>query len=222
VRWLTTPLLPDDYLALFNPLWCGRELRGRVVAIHRETADAATLVIRSSHGWIPSQPRLDWAQAGAVGSHRCRYRGVRHWRTYSLPGPPGRPDGHITITVKAAPQRFVSRYLVGHAAPARSLRWPDRAASSSSQSRRRRVCCSPDGRQRHHARARDAVRPPDRPGHAGRRGSPGCLPLALRRAEMPSAAGCPMWSCCTRYPRQNLIFGEELHALAARFANLRL
>jgi hypothetical protein len=27
---LTTPLHPDDYLRLVNPLWTARELRGRV------------------------------------------------------------------------------------------------------------------------------------------------------------------------------------------------
>ena len=27
----TTPLLPDDYLTLLNPLWSARELRGEVV-----------------------------------------------------------------------------------------------------------------------------------------------------------------------------------------------
>ena len=29
---ITTPLLPDDYLKLANPLWSARELRGRVLA----------------------------------------------------------------------------------------------------------------------------------------------------------------------------------------------
>ena len=28
-----TPLLPDDYLELINPLWTTREVRGRVVAV---------------------------------------------------------------------------------------------------------------------------------------------------------------------------------------------
>ncbi len=28
---VTTPLLPDDYLHLANPLWTARELRGRVL-----------------------------------------------------------------------------------------------------------------------------------------------------------------------------------------------
>ena len=48
---LTTPLLPDDYLTLLNPLWSSRELRGRVEEVIRETDDAATLVIRPGWGW---------------------------------------------------------------------------------------------------------------------------------------------------------------------------
>ena len=40
---LTTPLLPDDYLSLINPLWSARELRGRVEKVVPETDDAATL-----------------------------------------------------------------------------------------------------------------------------------------------------------------------------------
>ena len=34
---ITTPLLPDDYLHLLNPLWSARELRGRVVEVVPET-----------------------------------------------------------------------------------------------------------------------------------------------------------------------------------------
>ena len=44
---LTTPLHPDDYLSLINPLWTARELRGRVEKVVPETEDAATLVILS-------------------------------------------------------------------------------------------------------------------------------------------------------------------------------
>ena len=32
----TTPLLPDDYLHLINPLWSARELRGRVEDVVKE------------------------------------------------------------------------------------------------------------------------------------------------------------------------------------------
>ena len=45
-RRITTPLLPDDYLRLANPLWSARELRGRVLDVRRETHDSATLVLK--------------------------------------------------------------------------------------------------------------------------------------------------------------------------------
>ncbi len=41
-----TPLLPDDYLTLLNPLWSARELRGEVIDVHKETEDTATVTIR--------------------------------------------------------------------------------------------------------------------------------------------------------------------------------
>ena len=46
---LTTPLHPDDYLSLINPLWSARELRGRIEKVVPETEDSATLAIRP--GW---------------------------------------------------------------------------------------------------------------------------------------------------------------------------
>src|SRR5436305_582518 len=39
VRSLFTPLLPDDYLELINPLWSTQELRGRVERIGRRLED---------------------------------------------------------------------------------------------------------------------------------------------------------------------------------------
>jgi stearoyl-CoA 9-desaturase NADPH oxidoreductase len=48
---ITTPLLPDDYLKLANPLWSARELRGRVLDVRRETTDSATLVIKPGWGF---------------------------------------------------------------------------------------------------------------------------------------------------------------------------
>src|SRR4051794_41472626 len=48
---ITTPLLPDDYLKLANPLWSARELRGRVLEVRRETVDSATLVIKPGWGF---------------------------------------------------------------------------------------------------------------------------------------------------------------------------
>jgi hypothetical protein len=47
----TTPLLPDDYLKLVNPLWSARELRGLVVDVRRETEDSATVTIKPGWGF---------------------------------------------------------------------------------------------------------------------------------------------------------------------------
>jgi ferredoxin-NADP reductase len=105
LTWLTTPLLPDDYLGLVNPLWSTRELRGRVEAIWPEAADAASLVIRPGRGWTGHR-------AGQYVRVGVDIDGVRHWRSYSLSSPPQRLDGCITITVKALPAGLVSNHLV--------------------------------------------------------------------------------------------------------------
>jgi len=106
---LTTPLLPADYLDLFDPLRRGADLRGRVVAVEPETADAATIVLR---------PGADWA--GHVPGQYVRIGvdvdGVRQWRAYSLTHGP-RADGHISITVKAVPGGKVSNHLVHRTQP---------------------------------------------------------------------------------------------------------
>jgi ferredoxin-NADP reductase len=102
-----TPLVPADYLDVFNPLRAGADLRGRIEEIHPETADAATIVIR---------PGADWA--GHVPGQYLRIGidvdGVRLWRAYSLTHGP-RQDGRISITVKAVPDGKVSNHLVHRA-----------------------------------------------------------------------------------------------------------
>jgi ferredoxin-NADP reductase len=110
ITWLTTPLLPDDYLGLVNPLWSARRVRGRVEAVLPETADAATLVIRSGRGWAGHR-------AGQYVRVGVDLDGVRHWRSYSLSSPPERADRQITITVKADPSGLVSPYLVRRVTP---------------------------------------------------------------------------------------------------------
>lgn len=102
-----TPLVPADYLDLFHPLRSGAELRGRVVAVEPETADAATIVIRPGSDWAGHVP----GQYVRVG---VDVDGVRQWRAYSLTHGPRR-DGRISITVKAVPGGVVSNHLVHHA-----------------------------------------------------------------------------------------------------------
>jgi ferredoxin-NADP reductase len=107
---VTTPLLPSDYLDLVNPLRAGADLRGRIEAVHPETEDAATIVIKPGRGW-----------RGHVAGQYIRLGvdvdGVRLWRAYSVTSPTSRADGRITITVKAMPDGKVSNHLVRKVKP---------------------------------------------------------------------------------------------------------
>ena len=107
VARLTTPLLPDDYLHLVNPLWSARELRGRIVSVRQETPDSATIVIRPGWGF-------DFGYAPGqyigIGLH---IDGRWHWRSYSLTSSPTWDDKVISIAVKAMPEGFLSSHLVG-------------------------------------------------------------------------------------------------------------
>ncbi|MDV7084848.1 ferredoxin reductase [Rhodococcus sp. IEGM 248] len=103
---LTTPLLPDDYLHLANPLWSARELRGQIVEVRAETADSATIVIKPGWGFdFDYEP----GQYIGIGLH---IDGRWHWRSYSLTSPPNWDDKLISIAVKAMPEGFLSSHLV--------------------------------------------------------------------------------------------------------------
>jgi stearoyl-CoA 9-desaturase NADPH oxidoreductase len=110
VSSLFSPLLPDDYLELINPLWSTQELRGRIERIDAETADAVTVLIRPGHEWMGHRPG-QYLRIGVVVD------GIHHWRAYSLTSEPGRPDGCISITPKRVEAGKVSPYLTGGARP---------------------------------------------------------------------------------------------------------
>jgi stearoyl-CoA 9-desaturase NADPH oxidoreductase len=103
-RAFTTPLLPDDYLEMINPLWSTRELRGRVERIRREAGDAVTVEVRPGHKWDGHEP----GQYIRVGFD---IDGKRHWRAYSLTSEPDRPDGYISITPKLVDSGVVSPFV---------------------------------------------------------------------------------------------------------------
>jgi stearoyl-CoA 9-desaturase NADPH oxidoreductase len=112
-RALATPLVPTDYLNLFNPLLSPSQLRAKVIEVRPETRDATTLVLRPGRGWHSYR-------AGQYIRIGADIDGVRHWRAYSLTSPP-RTDGCISITVKAIPDGLVSNYLVRRARPGLTL-----------------------------------------------------------------------------------------------------
>jgi ferredoxin-NADP reductase len=148
---ITTPLLPDDYLKLANPLWSARELRGKVVEVRRETVDSATLVIKPGWGFSFDYQPGQYIGIGLLVDGRWR------WRSYSLTSAPvatskpgaapaatskpgaapaatSKPGAApaatskwgtsrtITITVKAMPEGFLSTHLVGGVAPGTVVR----------------------------------------------------------------------------------------------------
>jgi ferredoxin-NADP reductase len=102
----TTPLLPDDYLKMVNPLWTARELRGEVVDVRKETDDTATVTIKPGWGF-----KADYQPGQYVGIG-LRIDGRWHWRSYSLTSVPKRDNKLISITVKATPEGFLSTHLV--------------------------------------------------------------------------------------------------------------
>jgi ferredoxin-NADP reductase len=105
-----SPLLPDDYLELINPLWSTQELRGRIERIHPEADGAVTVVIKPGHKWgghLPGQ----YLRIGVVVD------GIHHWRAYSLTSDSDRPDGCITITPKKVEGGKVTPWLTAHAKP---------------------------------------------------------------------------------------------------------
>lgn len=114
----TTPLLPDDYLHLANPLWSARELRGKVVSVTAEAGDSATIVIRPGWGFS-----FDY-RAGQYIGIGIGVDGRWTWRSYSLTSDPdtSRGDRTIAITVKALPEGFLSSHLVNGLAPGTVIR----------------------------------------------------------------------------------------------------
>ncbi len=113
---ITTPLLPDDYLQLANPLWSARELRGRILDVRRETTDSATLVIKPGWGFEFDYRPGQYIGIGVLVDGRWR------WRSYSLTSTPVTGGRTITITVKAMPEGFLSTHLVGGVAPGTIVR----------------------------------------------------------------------------------------------------
>ena len=110
-----SPLLPDDYLELINPLWSTQELRGRIERIDREAGDAVTVTIRPGFEWEGYEPG-QYLRVGVIVD------GKHHWRAYSLTSDPDRPDGYISITPKLVDEGVVSPYFVEQVKPGAIVR----------------------------------------------------------------------------------------------------
>ncbi len=118
VRSLFSPLLPDDYLELINPLWSTQELRGRIERIDRETADAVTVLIRPGYEWIGPSARPVPADRG----DRRRRPPLARLLADHRSGPPRRADRDHA----EAGRRRQGLPLPGAPCPARGHRPPRR------------------------------------------------------------------------------------------------
>lgn len=110
---LATPLIPSDYLDLFDPLREGADLRGRITSLTKQTEDAVTVTIKPGRAWRGHTP----GQYIRIG---IDINGVRQWRAYSVcdsSGAAGTKDATISITVKAIPDGVVSNHLVHRTEP---------------------------------------------------------------------------------------------------------
>ena len=150
---LTTPLHPDDYLSMVNPLWSARELRGRIEEVVRETDDAATVVIRPGWGW-----RWDHRPGQYVGIG-LQVGGKFHWRSYSISSPPVRSGRTLAITVRAMPEGFLSDHLVNGCEPGTIVRLAAPEGDFVLPDPPSRADPVPRRRQRHHAGDGDAAHP---------------------------------------------------------------
>ncbi|MCQ9343097.1 ferredoxin reductase [Corynebacterium sp. 153RC1] len=111
----TTPLLPDDYSVLLNPLWSTRELRGKIDSVERQ-GDAVHL--RITPGWgVPTH-----FEAGQYIGIGVEVDGRYTWRSYSLTNAPTPEDGTLSITVRAVEKGKLSNHLVGTATPGTTVR----------------------------------------------------------------------------------------------------
>jgi ferredoxin-NADP reductase len=115
IRSFTSPLLPDDYLELVNPLWSTRELRGRVERVEPASADAVTVLIKPGWEWPGHRP----GQYLRLG---IEVNGRHHWRAYSLTSEPDRADGCISITPKLVPSGAVTPFLCERLRPGAIVR----------------------------------------------------------------------------------------------------
>ncbi|OBB94822.1 ferredoxin reductase [Mycobacterium sp. 852002-40037_SCH5390672] len=110
VRRLFSPLQPDDYLEMINPLWTTRELRGKVERVEPQGSEAASVLIRPGYEWPGHKPG-QYVRLGVVVD------GVYHWRAYSLTSDPAPEDGLISVTPKRVDGGVVSPYLVQKVQP---------------------------------------------------------------------------------------------------------
>lgn len=115
VRHLFSPLRPDDYLEMINPLWTTKEMRGKVERVEPQGSEAVSVMIRPGYEWPGHKPG-QYVRLGLVIDGRY------HWRAYSITSDPQSADGLISVTPKKVESGVVSPYLVHEIKPGELVR----------------------------------------------------------------------------------------------------
>ena len=113
---LASPHGVDRYLEQVNPMWAAREVRARIVDVHREVDVAGHPPVAT----LTLQPTSTWGghRAGQHVQLGIEIDGARRTtRVFSVSSPDSRPGDRFTITLRANPDGVVSRYLVERASP---------------------------------------------------------------------------------------------------------
>lgn len=105
---LKAPLL-EGALRRLDPTLSLHTIRARVVAVHPETHDVTTYVLRPNARFTSYQP-------GAFVNLKVRVNGQALQRSYSISSAPSR-DGLFSITVKRVEGGVVSNWLADHVKP---------------------------------------------------------------------------------------------------------
>ncbi|MGH2958886.1 MAG: FAD-binding oxidoreductase, partial [Solirubrobacterales bacterium] len=106
VESLLTPNPVERYIGMIDPVWSRRDVRAKVVAVHRQSPRSVTLTL---------QPNSNWKgfQAGQHIGLTVAINGVLTTRYYSPASAP--TDKSIELTVTAHPGGKVSNHLVQNA-----------------------------------------------------------------------------------------------------------
>jgi ferredoxin-NADP reductase len=117
LRTFTRRLFLDRQAAFWldqlHATWSPGEIRARVVEVITETPDAKTFVLRPNRHWTGHR-------AGQYTTVEVEIDGVRHRRCYSISSAPS--DPRVAITVKRVATGKVSRWLHEHVRPGHVLR----------------------------------------------------------------------------------------------------
>jgi len=111
---LASPQSVDRYLEIVNPMWAAKEVRARIVDIHREVDLPGVPPVAT----ITLQPTSTWKghRAGQYVQLGVEVDGARRTtRCFSVSSPESGPGDRFTITLRANPDGVVSRYLVERA-----------------------------------------------------------------------------------------------------------